>query len=217
MNSDNDSDLYGDDIRLWSERQGALLRRLANEEAVFDQLDWPHVVEEIEDLGQGDAHRPVQDKTAQLTARLAAAEALVKELRARLDNLTGKLASTQAELASTQDQVETATARAMAAVQTEQVMRQAEAARKGQGRWAREGTVEDRVNLAMPEVGMRAPVIDSLSPAQVLAGSGDNVVAVLGQNFRSPAQCCSDQPTDPSIRDWVPSPRNVRAKTAGGG
>jgi hypothetical protein len=37
MNSDNDSDLYGDDIRLWSERQGALLRRLANGEAVFDR------------------------------------------------------------------------------------------------------------------------------------------------------------------------------------
>jgi hypothetical protein len=50
----------------------------------------------------------------------------------------------------------------------------------------------------MPEVGMRAPVIDSLSPAQVLAGSGDNVVAVLGQNFRSPAQVLFG-PTDGSI------------------
>ena len=137
MNSDNDSDLYGDDIRLWSERQGALLRRLANGEAVFDQVDWPHVVEEIEDLGHGDAHPPVQDEIAQLTARLATAEALVKELRARLDSLTGKLAQTQADLASTQDQVETATARAAAAAEAEQVMRQAEAIRGGQGRWAR--------------------------------------------------------------------------------
>jgi Domain of unknown function DUF29 len=95
----DDSDLYGDDIRLWSERQGALLRRLA--EAVSEQVDWPHVVEEIEDMGHGDAHPPVQDEIAQLTARLAAAEALVKELRARLDTLTGKLADTQAELTNT--------------------------------------------------------------------------------------------------------------------
>ena len=132
----SDSDLYGDDIRLWSERQAALLRRLAAGEAVSEQVDWPHVVEEIEDLGHGDAHRPVQDEIAQLTARLAAAAALVKELRARLDSLTGKLAETQAELASTQDRVETATARA-AAVEAEQAMRQAEVARRGQGRWSR--------------------------------------------------------------------------------
>ena len=97
----SDSDLYGEDIRLWSERQGALLRRLAAGEAVSEQVDWPHVVEEIEDLGHGDAHPPVQDEIAQLTARLAAAEALVKELRARLDSLTGKLAKTQAQLTNT--------------------------------------------------------------------------------------------------------------------
>ena len=135
----SDSDLYGDDIRLWSERQGALLRRLAAGEAVSEQVDWPHVVEEIEDLGHGDAHPPVQDEIVQLTARLAAAEALVKELRARLDNLTGKLADTQAELTNTQDQVETATARAVEAAEAEQAMRQAAAAavRRGQGRWSR--------------------------------------------------------------------------------
>ena len=133
----SDSDLYGDEIRLWSERQAALLRRLAAGEAVSEQVDWPNVVEEIEDLGHGDAHRPVQDEIAHLSARLAAAEALVKELRGRLDSLTGKLAETQAELVSTQDQVETATARATAAAEAEQVMRQAEAIRGGQGRWAR--------------------------------------------------------------------------------
>jgi hypothetical protein len=87
----NDSDLYGDDIRLWSERQGALLRRLAAGEAVSDQIDWPYVVEEIEDLRRDDAQRPVQDEVAQVTARLAAAEAEVSALRARLDELTGKL------------------------------------------------------------------------------------------------------------------------------
>src|SRR5689334_22761925 len=131
----SDSDLYGDDIRLWSEKQGALLRRLAAGEAVSEQVDWPHVVEEIEDLGHSEAQR-VQDEISHLTARLAAAETLVKDLRARLDSLTGKLAETQAELASTQNQVETATARAVAA-ESEQVVRQAEAARRGQGRWQR--------------------------------------------------------------------------------
>ena len=43
-----DSDLCGEDIRLWSETQSALLRRLSTGEAVADQVDWPHVVEEID-------------------------------------------------------------------------------------------------------------------------------------------------------------------------
>ena len=132
----SDSDLYGDDIRLWSERQGALLRQLAAGQAVSEQVDWPHVVEEIEDLGHSEA-QPVQDEIAHLTARLAAAETLVKDLRARLDTLTGKLAETHAELASIQNEVETATARAVAAEESEHVMRQAEAVQRGQGRWAR--------------------------------------------------------------------------------
>ena len=135
MNSD--SDLYGDDIRLWSERQGALLRRLSAGEAVSDRVDWQHVVGEIEDLGHDYAQRASHDEIARLTARLAAAEAEVNELRARLEGLTGKLTDTQAELATTQDQVETATARAVAAVESEQAMRQAETERQVRGRWAR--------------------------------------------------------------------------------
>jgi chromosome segregation ATPase len=135
MNSD--SDLYGDDIRLWSERQGALLRRLSGGEAVSDRVDWQHVVGEIEDLGHDYARRAAHDEVARLTARLAAAEAEVNELRARLKDLTGKLTDTQVELATTQDRVETATARAAAAVESEQAMRQAAAERKGRGRLAR--------------------------------------------------------------------------------
>jgi chromosome segregation ATPase len=135
MNSD--SDLYGDDIRLWSERQGALLRRLSAGEAVSDRVDWQHVVGEIEDLGHDYAQRAAHDEVARLTARLAAAEAEVNELRARLEALTGKLTDTQVELANTQDQVETATARAVAAVKSEQAVRQAAAERRGRGRLAR--------------------------------------------------------------------------------
>jgi hypothetical protein len=40
------SDLYDDDILLWSERQAALLRRRA-----ANELDWENIAEEIEDVG----------------------------------------------------------------------------------------------------------------------------------------------------------------------
>src|ERR1700691_3615714 len=43
-------DLYDRDALAWSERQGALLRRVARGERVND-VDWDHVVEEIEDVG----------------------------------------------------------------------------------------------------------------------------------------------------------------------
>jgi hypothetical protein len=43
-------DLYERDILAWSESQAALLRRLAQGERVND-LDWEHLVEEIEDVG----------------------------------------------------------------------------------------------------------------------------------------------------------------------
>src|SRR5690348_2998233 len=130
-----DSDLYGDDIRLWSERQGALLRRLAAGEAVSEQVDWPHVVEEIEHSQP--QHPDNQDEIARLRARLTAAEVLVKELRARLDDLTGKLTETQHDLAAAQDQVEAANVRAVAAGQAEHAARQADAERRAKGLLAR--------------------------------------------------------------------------------
>ncbi len=43
-------DLYDRDILAWSESQAALLRRVAKGERVND-LDWEHLVEEIEDVG----------------------------------------------------------------------------------------------------------------------------------------------------------------------
>ena len=47
------SDLYDDDILLWSERQAKLLRRRAAGELVNDaELDWPNIAEEIEDVGR---------------------------------------------------------------------------------------------------------------------------------------------------------------------
>jgi len=46
-------DLYWDDTLLWSERQADLLRRLAAGERVND-VDWEHVIEEIEDVGKAE-------------------------------------------------------------------------------------------------------------------------------------------------------------------
>ena len=45
------SDLYGDDILLWSEQQAELLRRRATGELVNDaELDWPNIAEDREAL-----------------------------------------------------------------------------------------------------------------------------------------------------------------------
>jgi len=43
---------YDTDILTWSERQAALLRRVGAGEKINDQVDWHHVVEEIEAVGQ---------------------------------------------------------------------------------------------------------------------------------------------------------------------
>src|ERR1700693_4119358 len=46
---------YETDVYRWSERQGALLRRLAAGERVNDaDLDWPHIAEEIETVGRSE-------------------------------------------------------------------------------------------------------------------------------------------------------------------
>jgi hypothetical protein len=49
------NDLYDRDVLAWSEHQADLLRRLARGETVND-VDWDHVVEEIEDLGLSELH-----------------------------------------------------------------------------------------------------------------------------------------------------------------
>jgi hypothetical protein len=43
---------YRTDILTWSERQAALLRRIAAGEKVNDQIDWENVVEEVESAGR---------------------------------------------------------------------------------------------------------------------------------------------------------------------
>jgi hypothetical protein len=48
------SDLYDTDIPTWSERQAALLRRVAAGERVNDQVDWENVAEEVESVGRSE-------------------------------------------------------------------------------------------------------------------------------------------------------------------
>ena len=49
-------DLYTRDILEWSGQQAALLRRLAAGERVNAAVDWPHVIEEVADVGRAELH-----------------------------------------------------------------------------------------------------------------------------------------------------------------
>jgi len=42
---------YDHNILQWAEAQSSLLNRLARGELVNDAIDWPHVIEEVEDVG----------------------------------------------------------------------------------------------------------------------------------------------------------------------
>jgi hypothetical protein len=45
---------YDTDILEWSERQSALLRRLAAGEKINDQIDWPNIIDEVETVGRSE-------------------------------------------------------------------------------------------------------------------------------------------------------------------
>ena len=46
-----ETDLYEQDLPLWSEQQASLLERLAAGERVNELIDWPNVIEELRDAG----------------------------------------------------------------------------------------------------------------------------------------------------------------------
>jgi hypothetical protein len=50
------SDLYDEDIVLWSEQQAELLRHHASTARANDAIDWPNIIEEIEDVGSSHLH-----------------------------------------------------------------------------------------------------------------------------------------------------------------
>ncbi len=68
------SDLYGDDIVIWSERQAELLRRIAAGEPVNEAPDWPNIAEEIEDVGRSELHS-VESLLVQALRHMLKAEA----------------------------------------------------------------------------------------------------------------------------------------------
>jgi hypothetical protein len=63
------SDLYDIDVVIWSERQAALLRRMAAGERVNDQIDWTNVAGEIEALGISD-RRELRNRVRTILAHL---------------------------------------------------------------------------------------------------------------------------------------------------
>ena len=68
------SDLYDDDVLLWSERQGALLRRIAAGEPVNERPDWSNIIEEVESVGRSDL-RAVESLLLQALVHMLKAEA----------------------------------------------------------------------------------------------------------------------------------------------
>lgn len=63
------SDLHDTDVVIWSERQAALLRRMAAGERVNDQVDWENVAEEIEALAISD-RRELRNRVRTILAHL---------------------------------------------------------------------------------------------------------------------------------------------------
>lgn len=61
-------DLYDRDALAWSEHQAGLLRRVARGERV-NEVDWEHVIEEIEDVGLSELHE-VQSYLHQMLVHL---------------------------------------------------------------------------------------------------------------------------------------------------
>jgi hypothetical protein len=75
------SDLYDDDILLWSERQADLLRRLAAGEPVNERPDWANIIEEVESVGRSDL-RAVRSLLLQAMVHMLKAEAWPNSLSA---------------------------------------------------------------------------------------------------------------------------------------
>ena len=67
------SDLYDEDILLWSERQSDLLRRIAAGEPVNERPDWVNIIEEVVSVGRSDLR----------AVRSLLLQALLHQLKAR--------------------------------------------------------------------------------------------------------------------------------------
>jgi hypothetical protein len=68
------SDLYDRDVLAWSEQQAALLRRhAAGERLNSADLDWPHIIDEVESVGRSDLYAVESLLTQALLHQLKAA------------------------------------------------------------------------------------------------------------------------------------------------
>ena len=81
------SELYDDDILLWSERQGDLLRRIAAGEPVNERPDWVNIIEEVESVGRSDL-RAVESLLLQALMHMLKAEAWPNSLSVPRGSLT---------------------------------------------------------------------------------------------------------------------------------
>jgi len=62
-------DLYRRDALAWAEQQAALLRRLAAGERLNEAVDWPNVIDEVQDVGLSEL-RACQSLLQQATTHL---------------------------------------------------------------------------------------------------------------------------------------------------
>jgi Domain of unknown function DUF29 len=81
------SDLYDEDILLWSERQAELLRQHAASARTNDAIDWPNIIEEIESVGN--------EQRFKVESLLR--QALIHMLKAHAWPLSGEVPHWQAE------------------------------------------------------------------------------------------------------------------------
>ena len=74
--------LYERDALAWADRQAALLRRVAAGEGVNEAVDWPHVIEEVQDVGLSEL-RACQSLLEQVLTHLLKLHAMPDSLSAQ--------------------------------------------------------------------------------------------------------------------------------------
>ncbi|MBV9249488.1 MAG: DUF29 family protein [Acetobacteraceae bacterium] len=86
------SDLYGDDILLWSKRQIGLLRQIADGEQAPEPPDWVNIAAELEEI----------DKKATVRSSL---QQKIDELHEQIAKERQRAAQAEAKLRATSDEV----------------------------------------------------------------------------------------------------------------
>ena len=115
--------LYEHDALAWADHQAALLRRLAAGEGVNEAVDWPRVIEEVQDVGLSEL-RGCQSLLEQALTHLLKLHALPKsraakhwrdEVRAFLNDVQRRFTQSMRQRIGLDDLYDKALARARAA------------------------------------------------------------------------------------------------------